>query len=97
MKDGKPRVFTILHPHIAAWGAREFVFNSLSSSESRGKRIISCSLEFSDFDSVSGKSQDRQLGASQAQSAAAPASPTPVVGDDTRKGLGKLEARFAKL
>jgi hypothetical protein len=97
MKDGKPRVFTVLHPHISAWGAREFVFNSLSSSESRGKRIIALSLGFDEFDSVSGKSQDRQLGVTQAQSAAAPTSQTPAVGDDTRRGLGKLEARFAKL
>lgn len=46
MKNGAPRVYKLLHPHIAAWGIREFVFNKLESSESRGRRIITCSLEF---------------------------------------------------
>ncbi|MDR1149955.1 MAG: hypothetical protein LBK66_15140 [Spirochaetaceae bacterium] len=94
MKDGKPRVFAIQHPHIAAWGTREFVFNSLKSSESRGKRIITCTLEFDEFDSAIGKSQDRQLGA--AAGAALVTSENPVVADDTRRGLGKLEADCAK-
>jgi hypothetical protein len=96
MKNGAPRVYTIQHPHIAAWGAREFVFNSLKSSESRGRRIITCSLEFDEFDSVSGKSQDRQLGAAASAPAAA-TSENPVVGDTTRRGLGELEARYARL
>jgi hypothetical protein len=96
MKNGAPRVFTVQHPHIAAWGAREFIFSNLKSSESRGRRIITCSLEFDEFDSVSGKSQDRQLGASS--SAPAPAtSENPVVGDTTQRGLGELEAHYAKL
>jgi hypothetical protein len=94
MKDGKPRVFTIQHPHIAAWGTREFIFNSLKSSESRGKRIITCTLEFDEFDSAIGKSQDRQLGA--AADTAVITSENPAVADETRRGLGKLEADCAK-
>jgi hypothetical protein len=95
MKDGKPGVFTILHPHVAAWGLREFVFSKLESEESRGRRVITCSLEFDEFDSVSGKSQDRQMGARIAASE----TETPVnppVGDKERAGLGKMEARYAK-
>jgi hypothetical protein len=95
IKDGKPRVFTILHPHIAAWGVREFVFNSLKSSESRGKRIITCVLEFDEFDSAIGKSQNRQLGA--AADTAALNSENPVISDETRRGLGKVEEAYAKL
>jgi hypothetical protein len=94
MKDGKPRVYTILHPHIAAWGVREFVFNSLQSEESRGKRIITCTLEFDEFDSVSGKSQDRQLGPPPAPPVETAA--IPLVGEQDRAGLGKMEAKFAR-
>ena len=95
MKNGKPRVYTILHPHVAAWGIREFVFNSLKSEESRGKRIITCSLEFDEFDSVSGKSQDRQLGPPPA-AATVEAAAVPLVGGKDRAGLGELEAKYAK-
>lgn len=97
MKDGKPCVFTIQHPHIAAWGVREFIFSNLKSSESRGKRIITCSLEFDEFDSISGKSQDRQLGATEAAPETTALSEDPPVGDSTRRGLGELEGRYAKL
>jgi hypothetical protein len=95
INDGKPRVFTVLHPHISAWGTREFIFNSLKSSESRGKRIITCVLEFDEFDSATGKSQDRQLGAAVVETSVV-TSENPVVPDDTRRGLGKLEADCAK-
>jgi hypothetical protein len=95
MKDGKPRVYTIQHPHIAAWGIREFIFNDLKTTESRGKRIITATLEFDEFDSTSGKSQDRQLGA--AVDSAVVTSENPPVGDDTRRGLGALENTYAKM
>jgi hypothetical protein len=87
MKDGKPRVFTVQHPHLAAWRVREFVFNSLKSQESRGRRIITCSLEFDEFDSVSGKSQDRQLGitAAPASASSAPSAANQIVGDENRR------------
>lgn len=97
MKDGKPCVFTIQHPHITAWGLREFVFSNLKSSESRGKRITTCTLEFDEFDNVSGKSQDRQLGAIEAIPETTTISDDPPVADTTRRGLGELEARYAKL
>lgn len=95
MENGRPRVYTIQHPHIAAWGMREFIFDKLKSSESRGKRIITCTLEFDEFDGVSGKSQDRQLAASVDSTVAK--SELPVVGDKTRGGLGELEGTYAKL
>jgi hypothetical protein len=96
MKDGAPRVYTIAHPHIAAWGLREFIFNGLKSSESRGKRIISCSLEFDEFDSVSGKSQDRALGASVAMESPAVISQDPEVPEETKREFGAQEAKYVE-
>jgi hypothetical protein len=96
MKAGKPQVYIIQHPHIAAWGVREFIFNSLKSQESKGKRIITCSLEFDEYDSTTGKSQDRQIGITQAeQQAASQEPPNPPVSDQTRAGLGTLERQYA--
>ncbi len=104
-KDGTPCVYTLQHPHIQAWGLKDFIFNDLKSSETRGKRIIHCTLEFDEFDSVSRKSQDRQLLSSgqlpfEKSSSRASAKPTrsvkPLVADDKRAGLGKLEAKYAK-
>jgi hypothetical protein len=96
MKDGVPRIFTIGHPHVAAWGAREFIYSDLKTSDSRGKKIITCTLEFDEYDSTAGKSQDRQLGAKTAEEGGR-AAVTPPVSDKTRGGLGKLEDRYAKL
>jgi hypothetical protein len=96
MKDGVPQIYTIRHPHITAWGAREFIYSDLKSSENREKRIITCALDFDEFDSVTGKSQDRQVGiaiAAQEDQAAE----APPVADKTRRGLGELEQRYAKL
>jgi hypothetical protein len=96
MKDGKPQVYVIQHPHIAAWGVRAFIFNRLKSQESKGKRIITCSLEFDEYDSTIGKSQDRQLGITSAeQQATAQAPQNPPVSDQDRAGLGKLEGQYA--
>jgi hypothetical protein len=92
MKDGAPCIYTLQHPHIAAWGIGGFLFNDLKSVESRGKRIITCTLGFDEFDSTSRKSQDRQLGISMQAQAAPAKSVNPVVPDETRRGLGKLEA-----
>jgi hypothetical protein len=96
MKDGKPCIYTIHHPHVAAWGAREFIFNNLKSSQSRKQQTITCTLEFDEYNSTTGKSQDRQIGLN-AEQVKAEAPPAPPVGDDTRRKLGKLETRFAKL
>jgi hypothetical protein len=57
----KPSIFTIQHPHLAAWGIQEVLFNKYSTSENRERRIITCNLEFDEFDSITGKSQGRQL------------------------------------
>jgi hypothetical protein len=97
MADRKPRVYTIEHPHIHAWGLREFIFNNLKSTEQRGRRIISCTLEFDEYDSMSGKSQDRQLGMSETATGEEGTLVNPILADDTRRGLGKLEATYAKL
>ena len=94
--EGKPCVYTIQHPHFSAWGIREFLFSKLKSSESRGKRIITCTLEFNEFDSTVGKSQDRLLVSMEAAQAAPVTSETPEIGSDQRAGLGKMEGRYGK-
>jgi hypothetical protein len=95
--EGKPCVYTLQHPHFSAWGIREFLFSKLKSSESRRKRIITCALEFAEFDSAVGKSQDRLLVSMEAAQAAPVASENPEIGSDQRAGLGKMEARYGKL
>jgi hypothetical protein len=96
MKEGLPQIYTIHHPHVAAWGAREFIYNDLKSSDSREKKIITCTLEFDEYDSVTGKSQERQIGTKIAAEGEAAAG-TPPVSDKTRAGLGRLEARYGSL
>jgi hypothetical protein len=96
MKDGKPQIYTIHHPHIKSWGARQFIYNSLKSSESRTKQTITCTLEFDEYDSTSGKSQDRQLGIKTTEKKASAEPQNPVVSDKDRAGLGKLEDIYAK-
>lgn len=101
-KNGVPGVYTLQHPHIQAWGLKDFIFNDLKSIEERGKRIIHCTLGFDEFDSVSRKSQDRQLGFQGQKGGSGKAgggvvkAVDPPVSDKTRAGLGKLEAQYAK-
>ena len=101
-KNGVPCVYTLQHPHIQAWGLKDFIFNDLKSIEERGKRIIHCTLGFDEFDSVSRKSQDRQLGfqgqkgITGGAGGAAVKAVDPPISDKTRAGLGKLEAQYAK-
>jgi hypothetical protein len=94
MKDGKPQIYTVHHPHLVAWGAREFIFAGLKSSESRNKGITTCTLDFDEYDSTAGKSQDRQIGIQQVEQSAPPAEQEPYIPDDTRAGLGKVEAKY---
>jgi hypothetical protein len=96
MKDGAPQVYTIHHPHIKAWRAREFLFSDLKSSETRGKQKIICTLEFGEYDSTTGKSQDRQLEVQVAEQMNPATSPQPLIADETRRGLGNLEAQYAE-
>jgi len=93
IQNGAPCVVTLQHPHINAWGLNDFVFNDLKSSENRGKRIITCTLEFDEFDSVIGKSQDRQLGASST-SGAQVKSVNPIVPNEKRMGLDGMEKQY---
>jgi hypothetical protein len=95
MKDGKPQIYTIHHPHLEAWGAREFIFAGLKSNESQGKQTITCSLDFDEYDSTTGKSQDRQIGIEAAQQQQTEAQ-TPYVPDKSRAGLGEMEAQYGK-
>jgi hypothetical protein len=93
---GKPCVYVLQHPHFSAWGVREFLFSKLKSSESRGKRIITCTLEFNEFDSTIGKSQDRLLVSMEAAAAEPVTVENPEIGNDQRAGLGKMEAKYGK-
>jgi hypothetical protein len=95
---GKPEVYTLLHPMTAAWGAKQLLFSDLKSSEARGRRKISLSLEFVEYDSAAGIIQDRQATANEAkkeETATAPAAP--IVSDRQRRGLGSLENRYADI
>ena len=94
MKSGKPQVYTINTNHLAAWGLKQFVFNSLKSSEGRAKQTISCTLEFDEFDSTTGKSQGRQIAAGISEKPA-PSAEVEVVGKKDRAGLGELEGKYA--
>ena len=95
MKEGKPQVYTIQHPLVAAWGVQGFLFKDLKTSETRGKKVINCTLQFDEYDSTTGKTQERQLGASE--NAAPQPAASPPVSDKTRMGLGKLEEKYAGL
>jgi hypothetical protein len=94
MTDGKPQIYTVHHPHLVAWGAKQFIFSGLKSSESRSKGIINCALDFDEYDSTVGKSQDRQIGLQEVEQNAASAEQEPYVPDTTRAGLGKVEAKY---
>lgn len=70
------------------------MFNSLKSSEGRSKQTVSCSLEFDEFDSTTGKSQGRQIAAGVSEQPM-PSAETAVVGKQDRAGLGQLEKKYA--
>jgi hypothetical protein len=89
--EGKPCVFTIQHPHFTAWGIKDFLFTKLKSAESRGKRIITCTLDFTEFDSTIGKSQDRML-VSQKDVEAMITSENPEIPPEKEAELKRMEA-----
>jgi hypothetical protein len=95
MTDGRPQIYTIHHPHVAAWGAREFIFNELKSSQSRDKAIITCTLDFDEYNSTTGKSQDRQIGINIVEQTGKTEGQPPAA-DHTRAGLGELEGKYAR-
>jgi hypothetical protein len=68
----------------------------LKSSESRGKRIITCTLDFAEFDGIIGKSQDRMLVSMEAAAAVPVTSEDPPIGNEQRAGLGRMEERYGK-
>jgi hypothetical protein len=94
--EGKPCVYAIQHPHFSAWGLRKFLFSKLKSSESRGKRIITCTLDFTEFDSTVGKSHDRLLVSMEAAATAPVTSENPEIGNEQRAGLGKMETKYGR-
>jgi len=58
-KAGFPEVININHPFVNAWGVKKLIFRDLKTSESRGRKKISVSLEFVEYDIVVGLAQDR--------------------------------------
>jgi hypothetical protein len=96
MRDGAPQIYTIHHPHVAAWGAREFIFNELKSSQDRTSEIITCTLDFDEFNNTTGQSQERYL-ATQIVAEDPEEAAGPPVADHTRAGLGEMEKQYAKL
>jgi hypothetical protein len=96
MKDGKPQIYTVHHPHVAAWGAREFIFTDLKSSQSSAGQIITCTLEFDEYDSAAGKSQGRQIGIQIIEQSPEEVSGPPVA-DRDRAGLGAMQEKYARL
>ncbi|MDR1175325.1 MAG: hypothetical protein LBK83_07645 [Treponema sp.] len=96
MKDGTPQIYTIHHPHVAAWGAREFIFNELKSSQERSSQIITCTLDFDEYNSTTGKSQERQLGIEIIEQTPQEVSGPPVAARE-RAGLGVIQEKYAKL
>ncbi|GHT56840.1 hypothetical protein AGMMS50268_13280 [Spirochaetia bacterium] len=95
---GKPDVYTLNHPMIAAWGMKQVLFASLKSSEMRKRRALSISIEFEEYDSAAGVIQDRQGTAAKAKKEDPySAAKAPVVSDRQRRGLGSLEQRYASL
>jgi len=95
--NGKPEIYTLSHPMITAWGTRRLLFTSLETKESRTKRVITAALEFKEYESGAGIVQERQAAAKKAQQSAPAKTPAPIVSDKQRRGLGSIEARYAKL
>jgi hypothetical protein len=95
--DGKPQVYTLSHPMTNAWGASQLLFSSLETTELRTRRKISAVLEFVEYESSAGIIQDRQGAEAQAQQATPAPSPTPIVSNQQRRGLGALENRYANI
>jgi hypothetical protein len=58
--NGKPELYAVAHPMIAAWGTKKLLLSSLESTESRTRRKISVSMDFIEHDSAVGIVQERQ-------------------------------------
>ena len=92
--NGKPEVYTLSHPMINAWGSKQMIISSLDTSETRTRRKIAVSIEFIEHDSAVGIIQDRQTPSDTA--GASEITPVPLVSDQQRRGLGRLEERYAQ-
>jgi len=92
-EEGVPKIYTLIHPMIGAWGATEFLFTNLESTEDRTRRVVTASLEFVEYETSSVIIQDRQGNATTQQ--ASPAAPTsPAVSEKQGDALKKLEGIF---
>jgi hypothetical protein len=94
--NGKPEVYTLSHPMINAWGTKKMLFSKLETTESRTQRKVTASLDFIEYDSAAGVVQERQGAATAAKKSDPPKSTAPIVSDRQRRGLGSMEARYAR-
>jgi hypothetical protein len=94
-EGGKPEVYTLCHPMINAWNTKQFVISSLRTSESRNRRKINVTIEFLEHDSFSGVIQERQ--SPNDTSSAAEIEPAPLISDERRRDLERMERRYAQL
>jgi hypothetical protein len=93
--NGKPEIYTLHHPMINAWGTKQLLFTSLESTESRTRRKVTVALEFVEYESSAGVIQDRQGAEAKAKKSTPAPAQNPPVSDQQRRGLGKLEKRYA--
>jgi hypothetical protein len=90
---GKPVLYEARHPALAAWNMSRLLFSGLKTSETRGKRKISAALSFVEYEPRVAKTQERKATTKKTEE---PKAVNPVVPDKTRKGLNKLEERYAQ-
>jgi DNA repair photolyase len=72
------------------------LFANLKSAEARGKQRITVSLSFTEYEPRVAKVQERKEAVAQAERAEEPRATTPVVPDKTRRGLNKMEDKYAQ-
>jgi hypothetical protein len=91
-ESGKPEIYTLSHPMASSWGVRQLLFSRLQTNESREKRVITCSLDFVEYESAPGIIQDRKGSGKGAES-----EPVSIVTDHERRGLGPLQEAYGNL
>ncbi len=95
--SGTPEVYTLNHPMTSAWGVRQLLFSDLKSSESRGKKKISVTLEFVEHNSTVATSQQRKADSSAAQTQEASAAQTPELSRQQEIEAKRLERQYARV
>lgn len=95
--NGKPEIYTLIHPMINAWGTKQFLFSSLETTESRTRRKVLVTLEFMEYDPIAGIIQDRQKTAEKEKTDLYSAPKAPIVPFRLRREVEKLENRYGNV